>query len=155
MGEDGSVRLATKARAAPSSSSLRRSCEIAAPRRGDAVDRDATVVSVGEAESLLGTSRATLYRWLAGGFIVGEQDSPGAPWRIRIDQALRDKIAPQAPADWVDLAGAAAALGVSRQTVLDRIRRGELKALHVNRGQRRGLAIELPPRESDLFSSTR
>lgn len=35
------------------------------------------------------------------------------------------------------------ALGVARQTVLDRVRRGELRAVHVKRGQRSGLAIDV------------
>ena len=108
-------------------------------------------MSLAEAEALLGTSRATLYRWLQTGFIAGEQATPGAPWRIRIDQALRDKISSQVPAGWVGLAEAADVLGVSRQTVLDRIRRAELNAVHVNRGRRRGLAIELPEAQPDLF----
>jgi hypothetical protein len=38
-------------------------------------------------------------------------------------------------------------LGVARQTVLDRIKRGELQAIHVNRGRRSGLAIEIPTSE--------
>ena len=46
---------------------------------------------------ILGVSRVTLYRWLRDGFITGEQMTPGAPWQIRIDQALRDKIRPRHP----------------------------------------------------------
>ena len=47
------------------------------------------------------------------------------------------------PPGWVNLDQAAAALGVARQTVIDRIRRGEINAVHVNRGRRRGLAIDI------------
>jgi hypothetical protein len=107
-------------------------------------DDDVIVVNVNQAEQILGTSRATLYRWLADGFIAGEQDTPGAPWRIRIDTALRAKIVPEIPDGWVGLADAANNLGVARQTVLDRVRRGELDAVHVNRGRRKGLAIHVP-----------
>jgi hypothetical protein len=110
--------------------------------RGD----DVAVVSVTEAERLLGTSRATPYRWVAEGFIAGEQDTPGGPWRIRIDAALRAKIVPDIPDGWVGLADAAKTLGVARQTVLGRVRRGELDAVHVNRGRRKGLAIHVPAR---------
>lgn len=131
---------------------LRQSHEIPARSSNVAAEASAgTTMSLAEAEVLLGTSRATLYRWLASGFIAGEQATPGSPWRIRIDQALRDKISSQVPAGWVGLAEAADVLGVSRQTVLDRIRRGELNAVHVNRGRRRGLAIELPETHPDLF----
>ena len=56
------------------------------------VGDDEHMVSIAEAETLLGTSRATLYRWLASGFIRGEQHGPGGPWRIRIDEELRAKI---------------------------------------------------------------
>jgi hypothetical protein len=42
---------------------------------------------------------------------------------------------------------------VAKQTVLDRIRRGELNAVHVNRGQRKGLAIQLPLTEDTLFTT--
>jgi predicted site-specific integrase-resolvase len=110
------------------------------------------MVSVAEAQNLLGASRATLYRWLADGFIVGEQVTPGAPWRIMVDAALRSRIASEVPGGWVGLNEAAKALGVARQTVLDRIRRGELAAVHVNRGQRKGLAIDINPTGARLFA---
>ena len=38
---------------------------------------------------------------------------------------------------------AATILNVARQTVLDRVRRGELQAVHVKRGLRSGLAIDI------------
>ncbi len=134
--------------------SLRRKHGIAGPteRVGPAGD-DVHMVSIAEAETLLGTSRATLYRWLASGFIRGEQHGPGGPWRIRIDAELRAKITPDAPEGWVGLEQAARRLGVAKQTVLDRIRRGELNAVHVNRGQRKGLAIQLPSQQDTLFAA--
>jgi hypothetical protein len=102
------------------------------------------ILSLGEAERTLGVSRSTLYRWLREGLAVGVQVTPGAPWHIRVDDTLRSKVVPEAPAGWVGLDQAATSLGVVRQTVLDRIRRGELRAVYVNRGRRRGLAIEIP-----------
>ena len=83
---------------------------------------------------ILDVTKGTLYRWLRDGFITGEQLTPGAPWQIRIDQALRDKIRPQVPDGWLPLDQAAKALGVARQTVLHKVQRGELAAVHVNRG---------------------
>jgi DNA invertase Pin-like site-specific DNA recombinase len=117
-------------------------------------DDDVTMISVTEAETLLGASRATLYRWLNDGFITGEQDTPGGPWRIRVDADLRAKITPEAPDGWVGLAEAADTLGVARQTILDRISRRELNAVHVNRGRRKGLAIQLPAAAATLFTPT-
>jgi len=44
------------------------------------------------------------------------------------------------------------ALGVSRQTVLQRVKRGELAAVHVMRGQQKGLRIKVIGRQPDLFN---
>ncbi len=70
---------------------------------------DVVVVTVAEAERLLGVGKVTIYRWLADGFLTGEQLTPGAPWRIRIDQAVRDRLAPDVPEGWLRLADAAQA----------------------------------------------
>jgi Recombinase zinc beta ribbon domain/Helix-turn-helix domain len=64
-------------------------------------DQDAVVVTVAEAQRLLGVGKVTIYRWLTDGFLTGEQLTAGAPWRIRIDQAVRDRIAPAVPEGWV------------------------------------------------------
>ncbi|HZE14459.1 MAG TPA: hypothetical protein VE197_01415, partial [Mycobacterium sp.] len=104
----------------------------------------------------LGVSRETLYRWIwiRDGFIIAEQITPGAPWRIRIDQALRDKIQPEAPQGWLGLNDAAKALGVARQTVLHKVQRGgELQAVHVNRGRRKGLRINVKLDQPGLFGT--
>jgi hypothetical protein len=45
-------------------------------------------------------------------------------------------------------------LGVSRQTVLQRVKRGELAAVHVRRGQRKGLRIKVVTDHPDLFQAT-
>jgi excisionase family DNA binding protein len=112
---------------------------------------DGVVVTVAEAERLLGVGKVTIYRWLRDGFITGEQLTPGAPWRIRIDQTVRDKVVPAVPAGWVGLGQAATILGVARQTVLHKVQRGELQAVHVNRGQRKGLRIKVSSDEAGLF----
>ena len=93
----------------------------------------------------------TIYRWLRNGFITGEQLTAGAPWRIRIDQAVRDRIVPMVPDGWVGLNEAATILGVARQTVLHKVQRGELLAVHVNRGQRKGLRINVSSDQAGLF----
>jgi excisionase family DNA binding protein len=112
---------------------------------------DAVVVTVAEAERLLGVGKVTIYRWLRDGFITGEQLSAGAPWRIRIDQSVRDRVVPAVPDGWVGLDHAAAVLGVARQTVLHKVQRGELRAVHVNRGQRKGLRIKVFGDQAGLF----
>jgi excisionase family DNA binding protein len=111
------------------------------------------VVTITTAEKLLGVSKVTLYRWMKDGFITGEQITPGAPWRIRINQALRDRIRPEAPDGWLGLDEAAKALGVARQTVLHKVQRGELTAVHVNRGRRKGLRIQAKRDQPGLFDT--
>jgi DNA invertase Pin-like site-specific DNA recombinase len=112
---------------------------------------DAEVVSITQAERILGVSRVTLYRWLRDGFIVGEQLTPGAPWRIRIDNELRRRIVPEVPDGWVTLDQAARTLAVARQTVLHKVQRGELAVVHVNRGKRKGLRIQVKHDRPGLF----
>lgn len=114
---------------------------------------DAQVVTINEAERRLGVSRVTLYRWLRDGFIVGEQPTMNAPWRIRIDQQLLDKIKPEVPEGWVGLNEAADILGIARQTVLHKVQRGELQAVHVNRGKRKGLRIKVSSEQAGLFDT--
>jgi excisionase family DNA binding protein len=45
-------------------------------------------------------------------------------------------------------------LGVSRQTVLQRVKRGELDAVHVYQGRRKGLRIKVIDNQTDLFTHT-
>jgi len=112
---------------------------------------DGVVVSVTEAGRLLGVATATVYRWLREGFITGEQLTANAPWQIRIDQTVRDRVVPAIPHGWVGLDEAAVLLGVARQTVLHKVQRGELEAVHVNRGQRKGLRIKVSSDQAGLF----
>ena len=44
-------------------------------------------------------------------------------------------------------------LGVSRQTVLQRVKRGELKAVHVRCGRRKGLRIQVINSQPGLFQA--
>jgi DNA invertase Pin-like site-specific DNA recombinase len=118
------------------------------PRRNDAA-----VVSIGEAARQLGVSSATIYRWLRHGFVTGEQLTPGAPWQIRVDQQLRDRIRPQAPDGWLPLNQAASHLGVARQTVLNKVQRGELNAIYLTQGRRKGLRIQVGYGQAGLFDT--
>jgi excisionase family DNA binding protein len=110
---------------------------------------DGQVVSITQAAAELGVGISTIYRWLADGFITGEQLTPGAPWRIRLDDTLRAKVTEHAPQGWLPLRQAAAALGVARQTVLHKVQRGELAAVHVRHGRRSGLRIQVNPAKLD------
>ena len=46
------------------------------------------------------------------------------------------------------------ALGVARQTVLHKVQRGELAAVYVHRGKRKGLRIQVKPDQTGLFENT-
>jgi DNA invertase Pin-like site-specific DNA recombinase len=116
--------------------------------------QDGDMVSITAAAAELGVGVSTIYRWLADGFIAGEQDSPGAPWRIRLTSELRAKVTGQAPDGWLPLREAAAALGIARQTVLQKVQRGELAAVHVRHGRRSGLRIQVKPGQTGLFEKS-
>ena len=109
------------------------------------------LVSVKKAAKILGVARSSVHRWLNDGFIAGEQLTPGAPWRIRMTDELRTRFVEQAPDSYVPMLDAIRILGVSRQTVLHRVKRGELQALHVRRGRRQGLRIRVPDALPGLF----
>jgi DNA invertase Pin-like site-specific DNA recombinase len=111
------------------------------------------LVNVAKAASLLGIAPSTVHRWLNDGFIVGEQVTPGAPWRIRISEDLLSRFVEKAPDGWVVMWEAMKALGVSRQTVLQRVKDGELETVYVRRGKRNGLRIRLPKRQPGLFDT--
>ena len=68
----------------------------------------------------------------------------GAPWRIRLSDEVRARFVPEVPEGFVALAEAARLLGCARQTVLHKVQRGELRAIHVTQGRRKGLRIEVP-----------
>jgi DNA invertase Pin-like site-specific DNA recombinase len=112
------------------------------------------VVSIYKAAQILGMNTSTIHRWLAEGFIAGEQVTPGAPWQIRITEQLRARIAPQAPPEYLPMLETTMKLGVSRQTVLQRVKRGELEAILVTSGRRKGLQIKVADDQPSLFAAT-
>jgi predicted DNA-binding transcriptional regulator AlpA len=118
-----------------------------APPTGD-------LVTVRQAAKIFGLAPSTLHRYLNDGYITGEQITPGAPWRIRMNEQLRGRFVEEAPPDYLTMQEAIRKLGVSRQTVLQRVKRGELEAIHVSRGRRKGLRIRVMETEPGLFEQT-
>ena len=114
---------------------------------------DGDCMTIERAAQTLGLAPSTLHRWLNDGFIAGEQVTPGAPWRIRMTQELRSLFVENAPAGYVKMFKAMNLLGVSRQTILQRVKRGELKAVHVSRGRAKGIRIQVPAALPDLFEA--
>ena len=109
------------------------------------------LLTITDAAKQLGVVPSTVHRWLADGFIAGEQLTPGAPWRIRMTEELRNRFVDETPPGWLPMLEATHALGVSRQTVLQRVKRGELEAVHVRSGRRKGLRIKVNRADPGLF----
>jgi DNA invertase Pin-like site-specific DNA recombinase/predicted DNA-binding transcriptional regulator AlpA len=109
------------------------------------------LLNITQAAKLFGIAPSTIHRWLNDGFIPGEQLTPGAPWQIRITDELRSLFVDTAPDGYVTMQEATNILGVSRQTVLQRVKRGELAAIHVRTGKRKGLKIKAINNNPNLF----
>ena len=109
------------------------------------------LMTVRKAAAALGVAPSTIHRALNDGAIVGEQLTAGAPWRIRLTNELRARFVDDAPSDYLTMYQAMRRLGVSRQTVWQRVKRGELEALHVTRGRQKGLRIKVMHPQSGLF----
>jgi transposase len=109
------------------------------------------ILPVQKAAKVLGVAASTLHRWLNAGFVAGEQLTPGAPWRIRMTEELRNLFVDTAPPDYVPVVEAMRRLNVSRQTVWQRVKSGELEALHVRQGKRKGLRIRVADPPTGLF----
>src|ERR1039457_971485 len=112
---------------------------------------DGECMTVERAAHTLALAPSTLHRWLNDGFIAGEQITPRAPWRIRLTDELRSLFVDNVPDGYVTMLKATHLLNVSRQTILQRVKRGELHAVHVSCGRRKGLRIQIPATLPDLF----
>lgn len=108
-------------------------------------------VTIDKAAEVLGVAPSTVHRWLADGFIAGEQLTPRAPWRIRVTDELRARFVDDERQGYVPMQEATHLLGVTRQTVLQRVKRGELQAIHLRRGKRKGLRILVIDSQPGLF----
>jgi DNA invertase Pin-like site-specific DNA recombinase/predicted DNA-binding transcriptional regulator AlpA len=109
------------------------------------------LLTIKKAAILLGVAPSTIHRMLNDGFIKGEQLTPGAPWQIRLTDDLKALFKNDDGEGFVPMREAMRALGVSRQTVLQRVNRGELEAVHVTRGRQKGLRIKVITRQSELL----
>ena len=109
------------------------------------------VMTIAKAAVALNVAPSTLHRWLNDGLIAGEQVTPGAPWRIRMTDELKARFTASAGEGFITMQEATRALGVTRQTVLQRVKRGEIEAAHVTKGGKVGLRIKLADRQPNLF----
>jgi hypothetical protein len=102
----------------------------------------------------LGVAPSTIHPLLNGGIIAGEQLTAGAPWQIRLTDDLKARFNGEAGEGFLPMREAMRVLGVSRQTVLQRVKRGELAAIHVMRGKQKSLRINVIGRQLGLFQPT-
>ena len=116
----------------------------APPAKGD-------LVNVRQAAAALGVAPSTVHRWLNDGFLAGEQLTPAAPWQIRISDDLRARIIDTPGPGYVTMREAVHRLGITRQAVWQRVKRGELHAVHARRGPEKGTWIKLLCQEPTLF----
>ncbi|WFU14641.1 helix-turn-helix domain-containing protein [Bradyrhizobium sp. CB3481] len=113
------------------------------------------LLTIKQAADALGVAPSTIHRLLNDGMIAGEQLTPGAPWRIRLTDELKVRFNGETPDGFLPMREAMWALGVSRQTVLQRVKRGELEAVHIMRGKQKGLRIKVLTPQSSLFDPNR
>jgi DNA invertase Pin-like site-specific DNA recombinase len=112
------------------------------------------LMTITKVASTLGVAVSTVHRWVNDGTIAGEQLTPGAPWRIRLTDDLRNRVIEQAPDGYLTMYQTMRLLSASRQTVLQRVKRGEIKVIHVREGRKKGLRLKVMQPEPDLFSQT-
>jgi excisionase family DNA binding protein len=114
-------------------------------------DPESGIFTIEQAATELGVAQTTVYRWLTAGLLPGEQTTPHAPWRIRLTDEIRARFVPDVPAGYLPLDEAAKRLGCARQTVLHKVQRGELEAVQVTKGRRKGLRIQVSGESAGLF----
>jgi DNA invertase Pin-like site-specific DNA recombinase len=132
---------------------VRRSWDI--PRWTGVSDSSAgELMSIRQTARELGIAPSTIHRWLKDGFIAGEQVTPGAPWRVRVNDTLRRRLVQEAPEGYIPMQEVTKLLGVTRQTVLQRVKRGELDAVLLYQGRRKGLRIKASSDQPGLFEQT-
>ncbi|HYA81263.1 MAG TPA: recombinase family protein [Methylocystis sp.] len=115
---------------------------------------DGELMTIRQAADALSVAPSTIHRLLNDGMIAGEQLTPGAPWRIRLTDELKARFNSETCEGFLPMREAMRALGLSRQTVLQRVKRGELEAVHVIRGKQKGLRIKVLAPQPSLFLPT-
>lgn len=115
------------------------------PRCPGVLHQGENVYTAEQAAEIFAVSRPTITRWLEEGLLRGSQLTGNAPWRILVTEEDRKRLlASDAPRDWLPLKGAAHALRVSQQTVLQRLKAGKLEGVRVRVGRRSGWRIRIP-----------
>ena len=112
------------------------------------------IYSSQQAADLLGVCHSTVIRWVEAGLLRGTQKTKGASWRIQLTEQDRERLTTtDAPSDWLTLKAAALRLGVSQQTVLQRLKDGQIEGVRVRTGRKVNWRIHLTAGSYDAQSS--
>jgi excisionase family DNA binding protein len=102
------------------------------------------IYSAEEAAERFGVTRSTVIRWVEAGLLRGSQLTYGAPWRIQVTDEDLNKLKPSdMTTGWLTLKKAAFVLGVSQQTVLQKLKSGQLEGVRVRTGRRSAWRIHV------------
>jgi len=110
-------------------------------------------MTIADAAAELQLPAPTLHRWITEGFLDAEQLTPGAPGRIRLTDQVRALFVVQAPDGWLAMLEATLAHQLTRKTIMKSIKAGDLQAVYVRSGRRKGLRIEPPKPPQALFEA--
>ena len=130
---------------------LRRRQEIPARPRKSRSAALGQIVSLRQAATALGVATTTLLRHLQDGLIEGEQITPSAPWRVCLSDELRSRFTDKPLDGYISMFAAMAKLGMSRQSVLQGIKRSELEAIFVTAGRKKGIWVRAINAQPNLF----
>jgi DNA invertase Pin-like site-specific DNA recombinase len=109
-----------------------------------------------EAALELGVAMSTIHRWLRDGILAGQQMTPGAPWRILLNDEVRRKLSGgNAPQSWVSLSEASRRLGLKKSYVAYLVKTGKLEGMQTTLRNRRRWRINVDSttygRQTELF----
>lgn len=123
------------------------------PHQPSAETATAETATMMDAAKLFGVVPSTIWRWIKEGFVVGEQITPGAPWRIRITDDIRARVVDRAPEGYVHMTEAIRRLGGTRMAVMQQVKEGQLEACYVIvcRHRSGGMWIKVPDPQPILF----
>jgi hypothetical protein len=114
-----------------------------------AKEPDSELLTVKKAAVALGIAPSTIHR-----IIGGESTHAWRAMAYSFDQCFGGSVQGRSRRQLPTHAEAMRMLGVSRQTVLQRVKRRELEAVHIVRGKQKGLRIKMIDRQPQLFSAT-
>jgi predicted DNA-binding transcriptional regulator AlpA len=101
--------------------------------RDPATPPDGELVTIRKTAQILGMNTSSIHRWLADGFIAGEQVRQARRGRSASPRNCARASCRRAAPEYVPMIEATAKLGVSRQTVFQRVKLGELEAVLVRK----------------------